>query len=478
MRNTLAIKQHYDFVLDLQSGLTTSLAEFLGDRLYDEVIEKARVAVEHEYLNGKNRYVCLFCRKPMSIRSKWTADKTEQRFHFQHRFTADATACDGSKKLTEEQVCAKKYDGAKESARHILAKRMIENSVLADDAFDKDATKQEGRWTSKDGVSWRRPDVQSKWKGKRVAFEVQLSTTFLHIIAQRQKFYRDDDGLLLWLFGDLDIEALRLAEEDIYFSNNHNAFKVSQETVALSQESGRLALECVWDVPVIGEHGIAEAATIPESRIVYFDELTFDVSSIGVPRAYYFDYEGTKEALEHQRRKDVREARDRPLKDAMEAFALAYNDSGDIQDSWLEIRQRFAARGFNLPEYFSYSQPVFHLLKAAYSSRHGTPVLIGQNNLREVANNLFTNYKFALWVFSVMMGHYDRFEEMQYQDASKKTSWLKKVREFKQGWLTRDPQYLPNHDYDDLLAFLFPEAEAMLRRDASEVMAERAFERA
>ena len=43
MRNRLAIKQHYDFVLDLQSGLTTSLAEFLGDRLYDEVIEKARV---------------------------------------------------------------------------------------------------------------------------------------------------------------------------------------------------------------------------------------------------------------------------------------------------------------------------------------------------------------------------------------------------------------------------------------------------
>src|SRR3546814_8121637 len=86
---------------------------------------------------------------------------------------------------------------------------------------------------------WRQPDVQTTRGGKRWAIEIQLSTTFVHVIAERMKFYRENAGLMLWLFKDLDLEAFRLSEDDLFFSNNRNAFRVTPATLARSQRADR-----------------------------------------------------------------------------------------------------------------------------------------------------------------------------------------------------------------------------------------------
>ncbi|WP_407066812.1 DUF6035 family protein [Extensimonas sp. H3M7-6] len=54
--------------------------------------------------------------------------------------------------------------------------------------------KTEETWKGSIG-EWRRPDVQAKFGDLRMAFEIQLSTTYIRVIAERQEFYlREGEG--------------------------------------------------------------------------------------------------------------------------------------------------------------------------------------------------------------------------------------------------------------------------------------------
>ncbi len=472
----LAVDRRYDEVLDLENGLGLTLPEFIGSGDYADIVEKKRVALENAFIDGKqSRYVCQYCKQPMVLRSVPTRDRTEDRFYFRHRF--DDGKCTGKKGLSPKAICELKYANTKESRQHIRFKEVIVESIEADPNFIE--TKKEARWVSIDGVSWRKPDVQSKWKGQRAAFEVQLSTTFLHIIAQRQSFYRNNDGRLLWVFRDLDISHFSQAEDDIFCSNNRNAFQVSDETAAISKENGRFALRCAWYEPIV-EGGIVVPSPTPRHKIVFFDELHFDIGKSGAPRSYYFDYDSARDALvarlereTAERRRLSQEALDQPLRDAMEGFVVGFIDNGDSQGDWQTIRKRFKDRAFDLPDDFYWNDGLFSLLQAAYSAKIGEPVASGQSNLKELANTLFNSRKKSLLVFSVMMGHYSRasaFKENKRPNKNRK-SWADKVREYQAGWLSGDPQYVPDRRYDDLLAFLFPEAARALHMTPEEVLA-------
>jgi hypothetical protein len=87
------------------------------------------------------------------------------------------------------------------------------------------------------------------------------------------------------------------------------------------------------------------------------------------------------------------------------------------------------------------SSPV---LQASYSAKEGRPVACRQTHLIELANTLFNSYKRSLWVFSVMMGHYDRAALMLARGS--KEAWLGKVRRYYDGWLNNDPEYAPDRE--------------------------------
>ena len=454
--------RQYDQVWDRDVGDYVSLTQFLGDGTYGEIIADKRVALENDLIEGKERFVCPDCEKVMVLRSIPTRDKTEDRFYFRHRI--DDGTCSGQKGQSPAAICARKYDHAKEGARHKLFKQLIAESIAADPRFTN--TRTEARWKDADGVRWRQPDVQSVWQGRRVAFEVQLSTTFLHVIAERMTFYRHNDGALLWLFRDLNPDEFKLAEDDIFYSNNRNAFRVGLDTVERSRELGRFILECAWHEPYVDERGILEDRL--QRKLVGFDEFTFDVSAGGVPRAFYFDYDGElaarRQKQEQERQAEV-EARDQSLRDALEEAVLSFSRANDGDADWLEVRRLFRERGFELPERLYYDDGPFYLLQAAYSAKHGKPVACGIKNLMGLANSLFNLHKDALWVFSVMLGHFDRSRDLTANGNV--DGWMKKRDEYREGWFLGDPTFEPNRRYDNLLAFLFPDAAHALRQSPS-----------
>ncbi len=92
---------------------------------------------------------------------------------------------------------------AKESPAHIRLKEIVKESLENAPNFSEVAV--EKVWRGMDRSKWRKPDVQALWKGTtRIAFEIQLSTTFLHVIAERRLFYRDEGALLCWIFKRFD----------------------------------------------------------------------------------------------------------------------------------------------------------------------------------------------------------------------------------------------------------------------------------
>lgn len=455
----LAHDRQYDEVIDRDTGMPVSLAQFLGNDSYGEVIERKRVALENDLVQGRVRFICPHCEQAMVLRSVLTRDKSEERFYFRHRI--DDGACTGTKGLSPAAICARKFEHAQEGAQHKLFKRLIEQSIAADARFSQ--TRTEARWKDVDGVRWRQPDVQSVFHGRRVAFEVQLSTTFLHVIAERMSFYRRNDGALLWLFRDLDPEAFRLAEDDIFYSNNRNAFRVGLDTLAQSVQQGRFMLDCAWHQPEFDGQGVLHDQRV--SRWVGFDELTFDVSPAGVPRAYFYDYDGERAAARQRHEQACQEAacaHDQALRDAMEQVMLTFSMEHDGNVHWQALRQRFKARGFNLPYYLYGDQGPFYLLQAAYSAKHGQPVACGLKNLMGLANSLFSRHKDVLWVWVVMLGHYARAKELAAHGNVE--GWKKKRNQYREGWFRGEDAFAPNRSHDDLLAFLFPEAAEKLRQ--------------
>lgn len=473
--------QPFHGVLDLSTGQSLTLHQFIGEGDYGDLIQNKRLALEHDLLEDKVRYVCQRCRKPMVLRSKPMDKEREDRFYLKHRFRSEE--CGGTKGMTHDAICAMVYANTKESEAHRAYKALIVASLAADPTFTN--TQTEATWFGLDGVRWRKPDVQTTHGTQRIALEVQLSTTFVEVVAQRQAFYRKNVGNLMWFFRDLAIGAFRQAEDDIFFNNNRNAFLVNEETLALSVREGRFAMECAWQEPYL------EGSTIEhrhQRQVVFFDQLKFDVKDGRVPRAYFFDYDAARAPLDAQvealtPRRDVIEPQSREplpptvdyqsdpsLRTLMEDFMRGYPNHVNNDDFWSVVRARFKLRGFDLPEHVRFD-PLFPLLQASYSAKLGRPVGCEQRYLIELANTLFNSHKPALWVFTAMMGFYDRGALLM--ERGDRRAWSKKVREYHQAWIDGVPAFVPTHRYQSLIEFLFPDAVKALRENPASYVGRR-----
>jgi len=452
-----ARKQQHQYILDRQDGSWLTLHEFMGDGDYGDVIAERRVGVRIEIAEGQDRYVCPACEKPMILASHRIQNRSKERFYFKHLY--DDGTCSGIAGLGAKVINAMRFGQAKESVEHHRFKAMIIESIELDPSFTD--TLSERRWVDVEGASWRQPDVQSCFNGQRVAFEAQLSTTFLHVIVERMRFYRRNDGRLIWLFRDLDTQHFRLAEQDIFFSNNRNAFRVTEQTVALSRAHKHFLLECVWHEPFVTDAGVE---TRLAQRIVRFDELKFDVSDQGAPRSYFFDYEREKVRSEQELVDRKRAARHQEIRQTFESFYLPFlrNElcSDEIEQRWPQLVSLFRSQGIALPDHPYTVEGPYNYLVAAYSAREGVPVGLGYGNLVQVAHYLVDKRKKTLWVFRLMLAAHNRADVMRRYDTTKR--WQKKVEEYRDALRREDPEYMPNRAFDRLLCFLFPEISEKL----------------
>lgn len=396
-----------------------------------------RMSLRQSIAEGAPRLVCPMCGVPVYLVSL----KESRRFFFRHELEDGRCPAHTRGALSEDEINARKYNGAKESRAHIRMKAIVEESLRCYPRFSNILI--EAVWKGQDRASWRKPDVQATYNGIPVAFEIQLSTTFLRVIAERRAFYLQEGGLLVWIFKSFKEDSARLTQDDIFYSNNRNLFLATEDTLNASRAAGKLVLDCHWAVPFL-EGGKVRSRW--SGRFVAFDELTIDRR---LQRAFLYDYDSAEQALQGT-------SQDEALRLEFEAFWLHLDAHGPHNKSaWLSLRSGFADRGIFLPvEPRARKGPAF-LLNALYSAREGRPVGWRFKKLIEVAHRIAGGHKDLLRSFRHALAVYGRAEQIVAEDREGK--WRRKVEAYRPLLMANHPDYAPDQRYDPLVRLLFPE---------------------
>lgn len=418
-------------VLDRSSGIIISARDAIGSD-YDNAI-KLRMALRTSLDRNEPTYLCPLCAIPVYL----VCLPDRRRFFFRHELEDGRCPARTKGDRSEEEINARKYNGVKESVAHIRMKEIIAESLRCDRRFSDVSI--EKVWRSQDQGTWRKPDVQAMFEGKRVAFEIQLSTTFLRVIAQRRDFYLQDGALLVWIFKHFDEEKSRLTQDDVFYNNNRNAFLASEETLHASRANGALTLECRWTKPVSEMENVPQGM---EQRLVTFSELTLDLKQ---QRVFFFDYD-----------QHARSATDAALRRQFEGFWLSLDSYQQYDEAvWWELCIQFGRRGFLLPKSPYSGDGPMYLLNALYSAKHGRPIGWRFKKLIQVAHCIQGGHKDCLHAFRLALIAYNRGAQIQSEDA--KGKWRAKVKEYRPLMDVGAPEYSPNRQFDRMMKFLFPD---------------------
>lgn len=434
-RHSLAVADpEIDEVLDLNSGSLISAHDVIGSD-YSKAISlrmELRTAIDR----GEPIYVCPLCYVPVHLVSRMEV----RLFHFRHEIEDGRCPARTKGTLSEAEINARRYNGAKESRAHRQMKEIVAESLRCDPSFSDVAT--EKVWKGQDSGLWRKPDVQAIYCGIRIAFEIQLSTTFLRVIAGRRAFYLRENGLLLWIFKTFNEEATKLSQDDVFYNNNRNVFLVNEETLRISRETGVFTLECRWAKPININGRVVSHI---ENRMVRFSELTLDRDR---QRVFFFDYDG-------QAGIQASDA-DTALREKFERFWLSKRSYTEYDKaSWADIRTKFRARGIVLPSHPSDGDGPIYLLNALYSAKHGQPVGWRFKKLIEVAHCIHDGHKSVFRAFRNAVFLYDRIDQILSEDISGK--WKKKADYYKHLLKEDSPEYAMDHRFDNLVSLLFPD---------------------
>jgi len=420
-------------VLDRQTGIHLPVGKIIGVD-YARAIQ-LRMVVKDKQMQGTPLYACSLCGVPVSL----LMHPVSRLFYFKHVLEDGRCPQISSGELSRDEIDARRYNGAKESERHIQMKAFVAASLAADSRFSN--IRVEKRWTNALSGEWRQPDVRATYNGIEIVFEIQLSTTYLDVIVERRRFYQKEGGLLFWIFAEFNDDCRRLLQDDVFYNNNQNAFIVSSESTAVSVRANEFRLNCAWTEPE-SSSGISPL----RRTMVSFHELTLDIVK---QQAFYFDYEAAKNTLIHANLKAMSKLRDR-----FETAWISTVDEPDrIGTQWRDFRREFGAIGVSLPTY--QNQLHLILINALYSAKYGRVIGWRYSKFIEVAHRIATGHKPYLRIFRIALGVYKRGEQLISEDKSGR--WDIRVKAYKAAMKREDPEYAPDETHYDLLRFLFPE---------------------
>lgn len=402
---------------------------------YDEAV-KLRMELSESISLKKPKYICPICLVGVYIAC--SRHNNDKKFYFKHIIENGNCPAETRSTLTKPQIEAMKYNGVKESQAHIRMKEIIYESLSQDPNFSD--IKLEAVIKGEDRKSWRKPDIQALWQGKlRVAFEVQLSTTFLKVIGERRLFYKAQNSLVCWVFKKYDKENALMKQDDIFVNNNQNLFLASEDTLKSSKQNKALMLNCHWYEPKINHNNIVKEWN---SKYVKFKELEYDLDKQAI---YYFDYKNEQEKL-------INKLENGDLKERFEEWWIKHNHPPEYKGEWKAFVDEFTNKGIYINEY---PYDIHNLISGLYSAKYGKVIGSDYDKLVQVAHTIANlKDKSVLQIFRVALLIYNRGNQLVEEDKSGK--WKTKSNEFRKLLYTTN-DYQRNKNLDNLMKFLFPE---------------------
>lgn len=448
-------KPEIDEVRSLKSGTVLNVRRLIRAFRYERAIllrQKLKLPVKD---NG-TRLVCATCGV-----SVYLACSISKRFFFRHRHEDGSCPAVTRTGFTEADMRAMKYRGNQESEPHKRIKLLVLRSLAADPRFTDLVSEQ--TWRSSEGLpGLRRPDVSARIDQLRLAFEVQLSTTFLDVVLSRREFYRSERAALVWVLPNFHPNYRRMTDDDILFGNNSNIFVVDESTAAASEAAGAFIIKCWHRKPVIDGDQIVDEWV---ERLVCWDELEVDVD---LQTVVAFDYLLEAEKLVEQIKTDklariaalqaaaerANAALDNELRERVFRFVL---DDEPVHDyighhqEWLAINDQLLARNCGLEGRYPNILTVNRIVNLIESAKAGKPVGFKYKNLAEIGHHLFHQHPDLLLAYGFMLRAFGTKSALDRDDRTGR--WAAKIRDERLNFLS-NPKYKMADDEERLMAFL------------------------
>lgn len=322
-------------VLNLDTGKIIYANTFL--ELDDHIVFPFRVKCQDAYKKKREPFlVCEVCGQMVQISGgKGINGKIK---YFKHLKDSKDCPIKTDTKLSREDILRGKFNGQQEGALHIETKELIYNFLCLNKETKGEvsfAKKEMVNKSERDYLRWKKPDVTSIFNDKKLAFEIQLATTFLDVICERQHFYKENQSFIFWIFKNFEIEAdkQRFTQKDIFYSNNRNAFVLDDEAIRLSNLNNDLFLLCQYQQPIEKEEKIVYEW---QSKYVCISELFFDEEHYKV---YYFDVNKAENEITNiiEKKIAVRKKEEKLFKEEEEKLRLK-----EIKD-WEEKQRKIKA---------------------------------------------------------------------------------------------------------------------------------------
>jgi len=408
-------------VIDNESERVISAEHFFAQN--EDVIFTQRYELEKALILKEKKWVCPICRQPIKIRGKKDGLVS---LHFAH--VADKLDCPikTGRDYTKDQILRMKYNGQKESPKHHRLKNLIADKISKDERFTEIQVDKRFEGICKD---WRKPDVSAIFNGKKVVFELQLTTTFLSVIAERNLFYQDNQTYIIWIFDyeRQNVEGMRFMEKDIFYPNNHNAFFIDVNT-----DEDQFKLICGYEKPAIIDGVLKNEWLLQE---INFSELVFGPDF----QVYWFDYEVHKTTL-------LRENEKKRFRE----FGNLWKQSHSIEER-ISLFERIS-NVVTPPNRDSQIYELSGLLDCLYSIRYQE--VIGYNYKRVIQllhqyfdKEIVRNSHFGEYIFKAIRV----YARDQIRREDKTGKFFSKAVEYKKR------RFELCHKYDPLLRNLFPE---------------------
>lgn len=284
-------KRTIEFVLNKEDGSTVYADDFFVKPenevfKYRNELQKAIKGVR------KPLFVCYFCGQNIKING---GGQTKKILHFAHKKDSDFCHIKTDNNYSRLEIQRVKYNGAKESPLHFETKKLIKEFIESNNEFLNIKVEKVLK-SNTNYLEWKKPDISASYKNINIVFEIQLSTTFLSVIVDREYFYKENQTYILWVFRNFVIDEFkqRFTEKDVFYSNNRNAFVLDNEAINLSQRNNDLYLLCYYQIPIIENLKINYNW---ECKYVCFEQLTFDEVNFKV---FYFDVDKEERILKEQ----------------------------------------------------------------------------------------------------------------------------------------------------------------------------------
>lgn len=424
-------------VLNLETGQLLTAQAAIGTDY--GVAEQFRMRLAEENATDSHQVICPICRVGVYLCVHKTTE-FGKRFYFKHRIEDGNCPAITRGALSKDEITARKYNGVKESAAHFRMKEIIAESLAQDPRFSSSPIEIEQVCKS-DGGAWRKPDVRAVLDGKiPVVFEIQLSTTFLHVIAERRLFYRQHGALLCWVFQSFDPTDARMTQDDIFYNNNRNLFLASEQTLALSRENQAFMLDCHWQEPRWTASGIED---VWNNAFVALPELHHDFDNY---RVFHFDYDQSR----------VQQAQDGAKVDLKQRFIQWWSRENHDLESWRRFQSEFLQHGVLLPQW---PDEALGLLSALFSVQAGKPVHWRHAKLISAAHTVVNAYPEVLQPFLAAIAVYGRRAQLKREDThdAQGLKWERKEKECREAKIQGDVRFNRDRAKDPVIAFLFPE---------------------